>query len=131
MGKSIRVITKKKRGRPVTTGKGTLIGVRLLDAPLASLDDWIHQQREADLSRPEAIRRLVEIGLTVKTKAKPKQMPIERATRARELAAKAIEKVSDPSASSEERMRRRRRLTRGPLEFRDERVDLPETKRVK
>jgi hypothetical protein len=66
MGKSIRVITKKKRGRPVTTGKGTLIGVRLLDAPLATLDGWISRQKEPDLTRPEAIRRLVELGLKVK-----------------------------------------------------------------
>jgi len=66
MAKSIRVITKKRRGRPVTTGRGTLIGVRLLDAPLASLDEWIAAQNEADLSRPEAIRRLVELGLKAK-----------------------------------------------------------------
>jgi hypothetical protein len=66
MGKSIMVITKKKRGRPVTTGRGTLIGVRLLDAPLAALDDWIEQHKEPDLSRPEAIRRLVELGLKAK-----------------------------------------------------------------
>ena len=64
MAKSITVITNKKRGRPVTTGKGTLIGVRLLDDPLASLDDWIERQKEPDLTRPEGIRRLVEIGLS-------------------------------------------------------------------
>jgi hypothetical protein len=63
MGKSIRVITKKRRGRPITTGKGTLIGVRLLDDPLATLDAWIARQKEPELSRPEAIRRLVELGL--------------------------------------------------------------------
>ena len=63
MAKSIGVITKKRRGRPVTTGKGTLIGVRLLDLPLATLDDWIAKQKEPELTRPEAIRRLVEIGL--------------------------------------------------------------------
>jgi hypothetical protein len=68
MAKSIGVITKKKRGRPVTTGKGTLIGVRLLDEPLSTLDAWIAKQQEADLSRPEAIRRLVEIGLKAKGK---------------------------------------------------------------
>ena len=68
MGKSIRVITKKRRGRPVTTGKGTLIGVRLLDMPLATLDAWIADQNEPDLTRPEAIRRLVEIGLRAKAK---------------------------------------------------------------
>jgi hypothetical protein len=49
-----------------TTGKGTLIGVRLLDDPLATLDTWIARQKEPDLSRPEAIRRLVEIGLKAK-----------------------------------------------------------------
>ncbi len=66
MAKSIGVITKKKRGRPVTTGKGTLIGVRLLDDPLSTLDSWITRQKEPDLTRPEAIRRLVEIGLKAK-----------------------------------------------------------------
>jgi hypothetical protein len=69
MGKSISVITKKRRGRPVTTGKGTLIGVRLLDDPLAGLDAWLAQQNDPDLSRPEAIRRLVEIGLKATRKA--------------------------------------------------------------
>jgi hypothetical protein len=64
LGKSIRDNTNR-RGRPVTTGKGTLIGVRLLSDPLAKLDDWIAQQ-EQPLSRPEAIRRLVEIGLKAK-----------------------------------------------------------------
>jgi hypothetical protein len=68
MAKSIAVITKKKRGRPITTGKGTLIGVRLLEDPLSNLDAWIAKQKEPDLSRPEAIRRLVEIGLKAKIK---------------------------------------------------------------
>ena len=45
--------------------------------------------------------------------------------RAAELAAKAIEKIVDPSAPSEERAQRRRRLTKGPEEFRDVRVDRP------
>jgi hypothetical protein len=63
MAKSIRVNPKKKRGRPVTTGKGTLIGVRILDDPLAALDGWIAKQNEPDLTRPEAIRRIVEVGL--------------------------------------------------------------------
>jgi hypothetical protein len=66
MAKSIGVITKKRRGRPVTTGKGTLIGVRLLDEPLSTLDAWIARQQELDLTRPEAIRRLVELGLKAK-----------------------------------------------------------------
>jgi hypothetical protein len=38
----------------------------MLDEPLASLDAWISKQKEPELSRPEAIRRLVERGLRVK-----------------------------------------------------------------
>ncbi len=33
-----------------------------------ALDDWIRKQKEPDLSRPEAIRRLVELGLKAKAK---------------------------------------------------------------
>jgi hypothetical protein len=35
-------------------------------APLALLDNWIKRQKEPDLTRPEAIRRLVELGLKTK-----------------------------------------------------------------
>src|ERR1700730_9885522 len=127
MKRSIGVITKKKRGRPVTTGKGTLIGVRLLDDPLSTLDSWIAKQKEPHLTRPEAIRRLVELGLTVKTPASPVSKP-GRKLRAQELATKAIEKIIDPAAPPEERAQRRRRLTKGPPEFREDRVDLPKAK---
>jgi hypothetical protein len=48
--------------------------------------------------------------------------------RAQELATKAIEKMIDPTAPPEERAQRRRRLTKGPTEFRDDRVDLPKAK---
>ncbi len=63
----------------------------------------------------EATRRLVELGLTVKTKAK--QPSAARASRAKELAAKAIDKIIDPAAPPEERAQRRRRLIKGPSEF--------------
>ena len=49
----------------MTTGKGTLVGVRILDDPLAKLDAWIVEQG-GTMTRPEAIRRLVEIALTVR-----------------------------------------------------------------
>jgi DNA replication protein DnaD len=55
---------RKKRG-PAPTGKGTLLGVRLQPPQLEALDAWIEKQEESDeLTRPEAIRRLVEIGLS-------------------------------------------------------------------
>lgn len=40
----------------------------MLDAPLATLDKWIKEQRDPDLSRPEAMRRLIELGLKAKVK---------------------------------------------------------------
>jgi hypothetical protein len=67
MAKSINA-SAKRRGRPVTTGTGTTIGVRMLDDPLAALDAWIAKQKEPELTRPEAVRRLVELGLKAKGK---------------------------------------------------------------
>ncbi|MEZ2143217.1 hypothetical protein AAE026_13015 [Bradyrhizobium sp. DN5] len=62
--------SKKKRGRPSlyegSEGKGApQIGLRLPPAELAAIDGWISKQKE-QLSRPQAIRRLVEIGLKAK-----------------------------------------------------------------
>jgi len=48
--------------------------------------------------------------------------------RARELAAEAIDKIGDPTAHPEEHAQRRRRLTKGPEEFREVRVDRPKAK---
>ena len=64
MKKSIHV-TKKSRGRPKTTGPGVQIGMRWQSPELTLIDGWI-EKHAPDLSRPEAIRRLVELGLKVK-----------------------------------------------------------------
>ena len=126
MVKSRTVLPKPNKGGRPATGRDPVTAIRLSEEFRAAVDMWAAKQDDKP-PRSEAIRRLVELGLTVKTKSK--QAPVERATRARELAAKAIEKISDPSASQEERTQRRRRITRGPQEFREDRVDLPETKR--
>jgi hypothetical protein len=63
MAKSIRDI-KKKVGRPKTTGSGTPQLVRMHDAQLSAIDEW--REKYDVSSRPEAIRRLVELGLTAK-----------------------------------------------------------------
>ena len=57
------VISQKKRRGPKPTGKGTPIMVRLQPTPLANVDAWAASQ-EDNPSRPEAIRRLIEIALT-------------------------------------------------------------------
>jgi hypothetical protein len=121
MKKSISV-NKKSRGRPKKKGGvHPVTAVRLSPAAGAQVDKWAASQAD-EPTRSEAIRRLVELGLTVRA-TKPKQQPLARAVRAKELAAQAIYKMGDPAASAEERDERRRRLTKGPPEFREVRVD--------
>src|SRR5258705_13405748 len=61
----------------------------------ASIVRWAEKQPDMP-PLSEATRRLVELGLTVKTKAK--QPSAARASRAKELATKAIDKIIDPAA---------------------------------
>jgi hypothetical protein len=93
---------------------------------MASVDAWAEQQADAP-GRSEAIRRLVELGLKVKAPTGPSRNAL-RASLAAELAAKAIDGIIDPSGPPEERAQRRHRLTKGPPEFREDRVDLPKAK---
>ena len=53
--------TRKRPGRPPTGAE--LIHLRVLPDQSAAIKAWIKKQQESDLSRPEAIRRLVELGL--------------------------------------------------------------------
>ena len=117
MTKSIRT---NKGGRPAT-GKDPLISARVPPATVDAIDTWAANK---SATRSEAIRRLVELGLTVKTATSSGG----RADRATELAAKAIDKIGDPAADPEEHAQRRRRLTKGPEEFREVRVDRPKAK---
>jgi hypothetical protein len=68
MAKSIQVTTKKKRGRPVTTGRGTQVGERWHPAELAAIDAWIAASSDKTLTRAHAIRRLVALRLKAKGK---------------------------------------------------------------
>jgi hypothetical protein len=63
MAKSISRTEKRTRGRPATNP--TSIHLTLAPGPLAEVDRWI-EKKEPELSRPEAIRRLVELGLKAK-----------------------------------------------------------------
>jgi hypothetical protein len=65
MGKSTHVNTKTPKKRAAVTGD--LVGVRVQPDMAKQLDDWRRKQDDLP-GRPEAMRRLVEIGL----KAKPR-----------------------------------------------------------
>jgi hypothetical protein len=102
-----------------------MMGFRAAPALRASIVRWAEQQSDLP-TLSEATRRLVELGLTIKT---PKQPSASRTDRTKELAAAAIDKMGDPAAPSEERAQRRRRLTKGPPEFRGDRVDQPKAEK--
>lgn len=123
MKKSIRKRTRRKPGPPRTTGKGTLVGVRCQAPFLVRLDAW----REAEgVGRPAAIRALAELGLASARSAKPRSK--KAASKASELAAREIDVLADESATDIERASRKRRLLKGPKEFRDIRSDHPKAK---
>jgi Arc/MetJ-type ribon-helix-helix transcriptional regulator len=103
---------KKKRGPP-PTGRGTLIGLRLEPALLARIDRWAASQKDRP-SRPEAIRRLVELELAIAQRVRTR-----KAAQAADMASEEIDRLGDPSATDEERRRRKRRLLKGPKEFQD------------
>jgi hypothetical protein len=124
MAKSNKVVPKKGRGRPAT-GRDPVTAIRLSKRLRETVDKWASKQEDQP-GRSEAIRRLVELGLTAKTKYRPSSPAV--ADRAKELANTAIERIIDPSAPPEERAERRRRLTKGPSEFREHRVDQPKAK---
>lgn len=105
----------KRRGRPISTGTGTLIGVRLTDEKLAELDGWIDQQDD-EPTRPEAIRRLVETALAAGKAAHSSEPPASR--RAAELAGAVVESRMAADVTIGEREIRKRRSFKGPSTFR-------------
>ena len=120
------MLAKKKRG-PAPTGKGEQVVVRWQPDPLAALDAWVAKQKDKP-TRAEAIRRLVEIGLTVRVRSN--QSPLARIERAAAVAGKQLDQLADKSASVEEQASRKRRLLKGPEEFRNVRIDRPDKKEV-
>jgi hypothetical protein len=65
MGQAIQVLPKK-RGRPAT-GKDPLLTIRAPAELIVLIDAWAAKD---GLARSEAVRRLVELGLKAKGKAR-------------------------------------------------------------
>ena len=117
------LVPKKRRG-PAPTGQGIQIQVRIQPEKLSQLDRWIADQK-GKLSRPEAIRRIVE--RTLARSSRPKRVGKTKAQVASDLAAHAADRIVDKSLPPEEQQRRKRALIKGPKEFRDIRGDLPDS----
>jgi hypothetical protein len=123
MKQSTRDTTKQRKPRAPVTGDPVM--VRVQPNMAMRLDDWRRRQDDAP-GRPEAIRRLVEIGLS-KPSNRPRILSTSKqsAPRAAELAAKTIDKHLDPQAPPGEREVRKRKLIEGPSVFRGTRRDRP------
>lgn len=92
-------------------------------ATLAAVAQWAaHHQ----ISRAEACRRLIRIGLNAAPVVRPALCP----DRAAELAITQLDALIDPQAPPVERERRVARLIEGPAEFTEARVDLPRRRRT-
>lgn len=99
-----------------------MMGFRAAPALRAAIVKWAENQPDLP-SLTVATRRLVEIGLTVKAKG---QRPSDRQRlRAREMAGKTIDEMTDVSATPDDQATRKKRLLRGPEEFREVRMDRP------
>jgi hypothetical protein len=120
---TISNIRKKRVGRPPVNAVPVM--VRIPPAELEPIDAWAAKQA-VSVTRPEAIRRLVEIGLAGST-TRPARRPDLNAAKAKVLASKIIDGLIDPSAPAEEKAIRKRRLVKGPSEFRDVRIDRAKT----
>jgi hypothetical protein len=111
------------RGRPKASD-GILIGLRWKEQDLAAIDKWRRGQVGLP-SRPEAIRLLVKMGLMKSAVQPRKQSGAERETSAAyaERAANAqIDRMHAASdQSGEAKAKQKRRLTKGPTEFRTSR----------
>ena len=77
MGKSIRDIPKKRRGRPSTGGRREGILVRLEPHRLAAIDAWI-KTMDRPLTRPQAIRAMLDTMLHILSKD-PGEKPAKKA----------------------------------------------------
>jgi len=97
--------------------------VKLSQQLTATIDAWAEAHQ---LTRADAIRRLLELALAASPP--PALQPGDTLAIERD-AVRQIEDMLDPALPAEERERRVRRLTEGPPEFADQRVDLPKHQR--
>jgi hypothetical protein len=73
MGKSSSVNTTKPRWKR-SAEKGTLVGVRLQADQLKAIDAWAAKQKPP-VTRPEAIRGILDLGLKAKAEVRAPSTP--------------------------------------------------------
>ena len=116
-----KVLPKKRRR--LATGRDPVTAIRLSPEFRARVEGWAAKQPDQP-GRSEAIRQLVEIGLS--TISSPRRRSRRSHAKSAELANEAIERHVYPAASREARESRKRQLLKGPKEFRGIRKDHPD-----
>jgi hypothetical protein len=99
----------------------TISAVTMSPALTAQIDAWAKAQ---GMSRSDAIGRLLELGLNASRLAISCGSPRRAPSEIEHLAEEQIDRLLDPELSVAERERRVRRLTEGPPEFTDQRIDV-------
>ena len=109
----------KSRGRPAT-GTDPMMSLRMPMELTAAVEGWAARQSDTP-PRSEAFRRLVEMGLASSALSRPHSAKTRAG--AADLASKTLDRHTDQSATPLEQQSRKRRLLKGPKEFRDLRKD--------
>ena len=121
-------IDHKKKSRKRARADALVIAVRAPRAELTLIDAWIGAQAAPRPTRAEAMRRLSQIALA---RLRPAGRRSEAsATRASDMAGEAIDHLGEHAVTAEVRAQRKRRLLKGPSEFREMRGDLPTRKKA-
>jgi hypothetical protein len=94
--------------------------VKLPAELIARVDAWALANA---MNRSDAIQRLVELSLKAETAAGRTSQ--QDAIAIEHFAARQLDQLIDPDTPQEERERRIHRLTDGPAEFVNQRIDLP------
>jgi hypothetical protein len=118
--------TKKSHDHTIRAGRDAISAVKMSQKLTAEVDAWAAAHETV---RSDAIRQLVELGLSATPSVDQLGVIRRDPVEIEHLAAKQLDQLLDPSLPIEERERRIRRLTEGPPEFSDERIDLPKPKK--
>jgi hypothetical protein len=121
--------TKKSADHTIrrpSSGRDAISAVKMSERLTAEVDAWAEAH---DMVRSDAIRQLVELGLSVAPAAAALDSAGRDPVEIEILAVGQIDQLLDPSLPTVERERRIRRLTEGPPEFSDERIDLPKPRK--
>jgi metal-responsive CopG/Arc/MetJ family transcriptional regulator len=103
---------RKRPGRH-RAGRDPVATVRLPRTMWGQIDRW--RREHGAKTRSEAIERLVEQALGSDPKRRRSR---KLAVKVSKLATREIDRLADPSATKEEQTKRKRRLIKGPPEFR-------------